>query len=66
MTVEQLRKLLENVNPDLEVYVWDAFSEMYQEANFAGCEDLYKLEDGEMVYDEDDEPIMFEAFIVCD
>ena len=64
MKVKDLIKELENVNPELEVYVWDAFSERYIEATFAGVDELYKMDGDEQIYDDEDEPVMFETFLV--
>lgn len=64
MKVKQLKEILENVDPELDVYVWDNVDEIYEEATFANVEELFKLDCGERVYDEDEEPVMFDAFII--
>ena len=65
MKVKELKEILENVDPELDVYVWDYFNEAYTEATFAKVEEMYKLdEDGEHVYDEDEEPVMFDTFTI--
>lgn len=66
MKVKELKKLLENVDPELEVYVWDNVEEIYEEATFANVEELHKLDCGERVYDEDGEFVMFDAFTITD
>lgn len=66
MTVGELKKLLEEVKPDLEVMVWNHVDEVYTEATYANIEELFKLEKGEHVYDEDGDPVMFEAFSITD
>ena len=65
MKVKQLKEIIEKVDPELDVYVWNDFYEIYTEATYADVEELFKL-DGyeEQVYDENDEPVMFDAFIV--
>ena len=64
MRVKHLIEKLKDVDPELEVYVWDAIHECYFEATFAGVTDLQKMEDGERVYDADDEAVDFDAFII--
>ena len=64
MTVKDLKEILERVNPELEVFVWDNVDEIYTEATYANVEELFKLDCGEQVYDEDDDPVMFEAFVI--
>lgn len=64
MKVKDLIKELEQANPELEVYVWDAFSESYIEATFARVDELYKMDGDELIYDDEDEPVMFETFLI--
>ena len=64
MTVKQLKEILERVNPELDVYVWDNVEEIYKEATYANVEELFLLDCGEQVLDEDDEPVMFETFTI--
>lgn len=64
MKVKRLKEILESVDPEREVYVWNNVAERYEEATYAEEELLFKIEDGERVYDEDEEPIMFTAFII--
>lgn len=64
MKVKKLKEILENVDPELDVYVWDNVDEIYEEATFADVEEFFKLDCGERVYDEDDEPVMFDAFTI--
>lgn len=64
MRVKHLIEKLKDVDPELEVYVWDGIHECYFVATFAGVTDLLKMEDGERVYDADDEAVDFDAFII--
>ena len=64
MKVKELIEELKNVDPELDVYVWDHVEEIYEEATFADVDELYKLDCGERVYDENDELVMFDAFII--
>lgn len=66
MTVKELKERLERVNPELEVFVWDNVDEIYTEATYANVEELFKLDKGEHVYDDDDAPVMFDAFVITD
>lgn len=56
MTVKQLRERLERVeklNPDMEVLVWNHIDEIYEEVTYACVEELYKLDCGERIYNEE-------------
>ena len=64
MKAGNLKEKLEKVDPNMEVLFWDTLHEVFQEVTFAGIEEVYELEDGERVYDENDEPVMREAFCV--
>ena len=64
MKVKRLKEILESVDPEREICVWNAVDELYEEATFAEEELLFKFDGGERVYDEDGEPIMFTAFII--
>jgi hypothetical protein len=64
MKAGKLKEKLEKVDPNKEVLFWDTLNEVFQEVTFAGIEEVYELEDGERVYDENDEPVMREAFCV--
>ena len=64
MKVKQLKEIIEKVDPELDVYVWDNVDEIYTEATYADVDELFKLDGEEQVYDENDEPVMFDAFIV--
>lgn len=64
MKAGNLKEKLEKVDPNMEVLFWDTLNEEFQEVTYACIEEVYELEDGERVYDENDEPVMREAFCV--
>ena len=64
MKAGKLKEKLEKVDPNMEVLFWDTLNEVFQEVTSASIEEVYELEDGERVYDENDEPVMREAFCV--
>jgi uncharacterized protein (UPF0335 family) len=56
MTVKQLRERLERVeklNPDMAVFVWNHIDEIYEEMIYSGVEELYTLDCGERIYNEE-------------
>ena len=64
MTVKELKERLERVNPELEVFVWNEEEKIYTEATYINVEELFKLDGNERVYDDDGDPIMFDAFVI--
>lgn len=68
MTVKQLRERLEMVeklNPDMDVFVWDHIDEVYEEASYARVDELYKLDCGERIFNEEtDDYETIEAFCI--
>ena len=64
MTVKELKERLERVNPELEVFVWNEEEKIYTEATYINVEELFKLDGDERVYDDDGDPIMFDAFVI--
>lgn len=65
MTAKQLREILEKVDPDMEVLVWNNVDEVYEEATYACVEELFKLDCGERIYnEEDDDYEMIESFCI--
>lgn len=64
MKAGRLKEILEKVDPNMEVLFWNPLDEVFQEVTSAGIEEVYELEDGERVYDENDEPVMREAFCI--
>lgn len=67
MTVKRLKEILENVDPDLPVFVWNSVDETYNEATYACVDELYCLEYGEKIYNEEtDDYEMANAFIITE
>lgn len=65
MRVKELKKILENVDPELEVFVWNNVEKIYEEATFADVEELFKLDCGERVYNEEtDDYEMLNCFVI--
>ena len=64
MTVKELKERLERVNPELEVFVWNEEEKIYTEATYINVEELFKMDGDERVYDDDGDPIMFDAFVI--
>lgn len=66
MKVKQLIEILEKVDPELDVFVWNTLDEVYEEATFADVEEIFVLDCGERIYNpETDEYEMAEVFIIC-
>lgn len=65
MTVKQLIEILEKVDPELPIYVWNTLDEVYEEATYADVEEIFLLDCGERIYNEEtDEYEMGEVFII--
>lgn len=65
MTVKTLIELLKNVDPDMEVLVWNNIDEIYEEATYACVEEVDKLDCGERIYNEEtDEYETIESFCI--
>lgn len=62
MTVGKLKKILENVDANLEVFVWNDIENCYEEAGSAKVEELFLLDCGEKIYNEETDD--YETFIV--
>lgn len=65
MKVKHLKELLEKVHPELDVYMWNTLDEVYDEATYAGVDEIYLLDCGEKIYNEEtDEYETTQAFII--
>lgn len=53
MKVKKLKEILEKIDQELDVYVWNSLDEVYEEATYADVEELFLLDCGEKIYNEE-------------